>query len=361
MSKIVIITDTHLDARQSSSIFLKYMQNYYNDVLFPYMKENNIVDLIHLGDFTDNRNNISLQANQYIVQGFGAKLKEQNIKMELCLGNHDLAYRNNSSVHSLTGLEYAYRDNVVIHQDFSKVIIGNQKFMMCGWVNDGNYDEFIRMMDSYNDKSNTILCGHFEIAGAKHYKNSPPAEHGMNADLFKDWQDVWSGHYHTKSTLGNINYFGSLFYITWQDYGDNRGFHVFDTETKELKYIVNEYSLFKELVYNVDEIGDCKDKFVRIVKNTKPESEADFLKYIANIEKLSPIKVDVVDNTIVYEKVDHSDMDTETQQKNVKELDEYFSEYMSINYPDLEHSQYIAEHLKVLYKTVIESSFKGEN
>ena len=59
MSKIVIIADTHLDARQSSSIFLKYMQNYYNDVLFPYMKENNIVDLIHLGDFTDNRNNIS--------------------------------------------------------------------------------------------------------------------------------------------------------------------------------------------------------------------------------------------------------------------------------------------------------------
>ena len=114
-------------------------------------------------------------------------------------------------------------------------------------------------------------------------------------------------------------------------------------------------------MYNVDEIGDCKDKFVRIVKNTKPESEADFLKYIANIEKLSPIKVDVVDNTIVYEKVDHSDMDTETQQKNVKELDEYFSEYMTVNYPDLEHNQYITEHLKVLYKTVIESSFKGEN
>ena len=54
-------------------------------------------------------------------------------------------------------------------------------------------------------------------------------------------------------------------------------------------------------------------------------------------------------------------MDTETQQKNVKELDEYFSEYMATHYPDLEHSQYITEHLKVLYKTVIESSFKGEN
>ena len=361
MAKIAIITDTHLDARQSSSVFLEHMKSYYVDVLFPYMDEHNIKNLFHLGDFTDNRNNISLQANQYIIEGFGALLKKDDVKFDMCLGNHDLAYRNNSSVHSMSGLEFAYRNNVTIYQDFEMVIVGEQRFMMCGWINESNYPLFEKMMQKYKYKDETILCGHFEIAGAKHYKNSAPAEHGMDADIFKGWQDVWSGHYHTKSEYQGINYLGSLFYLTWQDYGDNRGFHVYDTETKELTYIVNEHCLFTELVYGADDEFDCKNKFVRVVKNTKLESESEFLKYIAKIEKQQPIKVDVIDNTIVYERVNHDDMDTETQQKNVKELDEYFDEYMQSFYPDLEHKDDITQHLKVLYNTVIESTFKGEN
>ena len=90
--KIAVITDTHLDARQSSPIFLQYMRDYYEEVFFPMLKEQNIKTILHLGDFTDNRNHISLSANKFMIDYFGQKLKEDNIDvympdLSLCTDN----------------------------------------------------------------------------------------------------------------------------------------------------------------------------------------------------------------------------------------------------------------------------------
>ena len=60
--KIVILNDTHTGARNASDIFLNYIGRFYSDVFFPYCKENNIKQIIHLGDFYDHRKYINFKA-----------------------------------------------------------------------------------------------------------------------------------------------------------------------------------------------------------------------------------------------------------------------------------------------------------
>ena len=60
--KVAIITDQHFGARKSSKILHDYYGRFYQDVFFPYLKENNIKTLIDMGDTFDNRRTIDLWA-----------------------------------------------------------------------------------------------------------------------------------------------------------------------------------------------------------------------------------------------------------------------------------------------------------
>ena len=60
----------------------------------------------------------------------------------------------------------------------------------------------------------------------------------------------FSGHFHHKSDNGNVYYLGNPYQITWSDYKDPRGFHIFDTETRELEFIKNPYEIFHKIYYD---------------------------------------------------------------------------------------------------------------
>ena len=51
--KIALITDTHWGVRNDSSTFIEYYRKFYNETFFPYLKENDISTIIHLGDIVD--------------------------------------------------------------------------------------------------------------------------------------------------------------------------------------------------------------------------------------------------------------------------------------------------------------------
>jgi DNA repair exonuclease SbcCD nuclease subunit len=52
---------------------------------------------------------------------------------------------------------------------------------------------------------------------------------------FLKFELVMSGHFHTKSQKGNITYLGNTYQMYWNDYADQRGFHIFDTDTLKLE------------------------------------------------------------------------------------------------------------------------------
>lgn len=104
--------------------------------------------------------------------------------------------------------------------------------------------------------------------------------HGLSKDIFGKFDMVLSGHFHHKSTHSNISYLGSPYQMRWSDYNDPRGFHVLDTETRELEFVENPRNIFHKLWYDdtdmsVNDITDLKfekgltDSYVKVIVKNK--------------------------------------------------------------------------------------------
>ena len=53
--KIAILNDSHFGARGDNQLFLDYFLDFFENQFFPYIKENNITEVLHLGDLMDRR------------------------------------------------------------------------------------------------------------------------------------------------------------------------------------------------------------------------------------------------------------------------------------------------------------------
>ena len=95
----------------------------------------------------------------------------------------------------------------------------------------------------------TIAMGHLEVKGFEMHSGHMN-EHGLEKSMFKRFEKVMSGHFHKKSDDGHIYYLGTQYEMTWSDYNCPKGFHIFDTETRELSRIENPNLMFKKIIYN---------------------------------------------------------------------------------------------------------------
>ena len=91
--------------------------------------------------------------------------------------------------------------------------------------------------------------GHLEVKGFEQHIGSWNYE-GVEAKIFNKFDMAMSGHFHHKSDNGNIYYLGNPYQITWSDYNDARGFHIFDTATRELEHIINPFEIFHKIYYD---------------------------------------------------------------------------------------------------------------
>jgi len=87
--KIAILNDTHAGIRNSSDIFMEYQERFYSEIFFPYLLENNIKQILHLGDYYDNRKTVNFKALAHNRKIFLEKLRKYGITMDIIPGNHD--------------------------------------------------------------------------------------------------------------------------------------------------------------------------------------------------------------------------------------------------------------------------------
>ena len=92
--KVALITDTHAGARNDSPVFNDYFMDFYDNVFFPYLKENNISTMIHLGDIFDRRKYVNFRTLQSWRENFVFRLWREKIDSHFIIGNHDLHNRN---------------------------------------------------------------------------------------------------------------------------------------------------------------------------------------------------------------------------------------------------------------------------
>jgi hypothetical protein len=143
--------------------------------------------------------------------------------------------------------------------------------------------------------------GHLEISGFSMYRGVESHD-GLSKESFSKFDMVFSGHYHHKSDDGHVFYLGNPYELTWQDYNDPRGFHIFDLGTRNLEFIRNPNSLFERFEYDdtsFDPDGiDCSfasDKYVKIIVANKSDLYK-FDKFITRVYKSNPLDVKIVED-----------------------------------------------------------------
>jgi len=311
--KVAIITDQHFGARNDSLHFLDFYEKFYDETFFPAIDSAGINTVLILGDTFDRRKYVNFYSLQRAKKMFFGKLAARDIKVHMLVGNHDTYYKNTNDVNSPRLVLEEY-DNINIIKHPTTLQVGDTKICMMPWICVENYDD---SMETLKDTEATICMGHFEIEGFQMYRGAPSHE-GLEPKMFNKFDTVFSGHYHHKSSRGNIHYLGNPYELTWQDYDDPRGFHLFDLKTHKLEFIQNPNKIFKKLIYDdkVDDIkaitsmdlSHLKSSYVKVVVVNKTNPYL-FDTLINRLYQISPIDLSIAEDFTEQEDMQDDDVD----------------------------------------------------
>ena len=285
--KICILGDTHFGMRGDSILFHEYYKKFYEEVFFPYLLSNGIKIIFQLGDLFDRRKFINFNSLYLARKYFFDICRDEGIELHTLLGNHDVSFKNTLQVNSSELLLREY-DNISIYRDFSKVSF-DDTIDIVPWICDENEEE---IMNQISQSKSQICFGHFEISGFEMDRGNV-CHDGIDKKLLERYDVVLTGHFHHKSSSGNITYVGTPGEMTWADYQDERGFHIFDTSTRELTFIRNPYTMFNKLCYD-----DTENDFDYYKKFNYEQFKNTYVKIVV-VKKTNAFLFDsVIDNLI---------------------------------------------------------------
>jgi len=352
--KIAIITDMHIGVRGDSQVFLNHQKSFFENVFFPEIDRQDIRVVLNLGDTFDRRKYINYFTLKYARDFLFDELQKRKIEYHMVAGNHDTYFTNTNEVNSMDLLLQEYDNFHIYEQESVELTFGSTCIMMVPWLTKTNAEVCLSAMNSTNAN---ILMGHFEIKGFEMLKGSV-CDHGLEKDVFKRFEAVYSGHFHHPSEYENIKYLGAPYEMTWSDYAGRRGFHIFDTETRDLTFIENPYRVFHKIDYDdsdmtIEDIAlidtdVLKDTYIKVIiknrsnaylydlfLNKLSECGAADVKSIEDSLNLESSGVDdILDETQDTKDILHSYIDTiETSidKKKVKnEIDDLYLEALTV-------------------------------
>ena len=301
--RLVVLGDTHFGCRNDSLVFQKLYADFYENIFFPYLIENKITTIVQMGDLFDRRKFVNFNTLHLTKKYFFSKLKEHKIKMIVILGNHDISFKNTLEVNSIDLLleEYIKSGIIYLVKKPESIVLDEIKMDFIPWIceeNDYQIKQFIK------ESRNQICFGHFQIAGFEMDRGHVCSE-GISREGLNRYPMVITGHFHHRSTDGHIFYVGAPCEQTWADYGDKRGFHIFDTHTRELEFIENPYHIFYKIVYDEDketlesvthrDYDKYQDAYIKVIV-IKRDNPIIFNKFIDNLYEAHPSSVEIVED-----------------------------------------------------------------
>ena len=326
--KIALITDTHWGVRNDNIAFMDNSKKFLDEVFFPYLDDNNVRTVVHLGDLVDRRKYINMQTATRLRIDFLDKLANRGLDVHMIAGNHDTYFKNTNRINALHELvvgkyDFKIHDQLPFEWDFDGTFV-----LMLPWICDENREASLYAIRT---TSAQIVMGHLELQGFEMFRGSI-VSHGDDPSLFDRFDTVMSGHYHHRSSRGNIHYLGSHAEFTWSDYSDPRGFHIFDTKTRNLTFVENPYRMFKKVWYNdadstflnsdID-YAQYKNCMLKVIVQEKTNLFW-FDKFIENIESENPLDIQIVE--------DHLNLNLEEDSDIVNEAEstiDIFKKYIS--------------------------------
>ena len=323
--KIALLNDTHSGARNSSDIFLNYHARFYKEIFFPYCDKHDIKQILHLGDYYDHRKFINFKALNHNRRVFLEPMRQRGMTMDIIPGNHDVVYKNTNELCSLKELLGFFIKDVNIVMKPKVMSYDGCKIALLPWLNPENYAESMKFVETCDA---SILGAHLELQGFDVMKGLP-APSGMDPNLFKRFEMVWSGHYHTKQQKGNIDYLGCQYEMFWNDSDDPKYFHVFDTATRVLTPVRNPLTIYSKIFYddsktNYDQldVSGYRDTFIKVIVTCKKDTGM-FDRFIDNLQKQNVYEIKIAESYGEFLGENVADADLETVSDTSVLLDSY--------------------------------------
>lgn len=245
-AKVLIFSDIHVHPHKRSTERL-------NDCLktlqwvFDVARDNNIEDILFLGDLFHDRQKIDILTYQKTFEIFRDNLESSKIRIRLLLGNHDLWHYQKWDISSVFPLK-AIRGVEVIDRP-STIEVLDHKVSFLPYTHDPIED----LKAIKNDSKFKLLCGHIAIDGAilnRKYAtlSDVPIEHDgdmtkVTCDIFDGWDQTFLGHYHAEQKLDfNVEYVGSPLQLSFGEAFQHKHVIIYDLETHTKEYVRNKFS-----------------------------------------------------------------------------------------------------------------------
>ena len=243
--RIGLITDTHFGGKNDNLAFAEFQRRFYEGTFFPILDREKITTVVHLGDTFDRRKYTNYNTLKLAKEMFFTPIYERGIELHTLLGNHDCYFKSTNDVNSmsLTCGEYP----IHLYKDTPEVInFDGLDVLMTPWIAPDKHAECLRLISKA--KADFVM-GHLPLQGAEMLTNVY-CDDGIERKYFKRFERVFSGHFHVQQDDGHIRYLGAPYEITWNDYNSKKGFHILDTETREVEFFQNPNRLFKKIFYD---------------------------------------------------------------------------------------------------------------
>lgn len=319
--KVAILADTHLGIKRDSNVMLDYQERFFQNLFFPYLKENSICNVIHVGDVFDRRQQINLNTLDRARTMLFDPLYSNGITMHAIVGNHDAYFLETNRVNALALTLNEYKEFFHLYEDPAEIELGGAKILLLPWITSSNKEQSLKRL---NESKADVCFGHLEINGFEQSKGHA-CDKGFDQSVFSKFKLTGSGHFHLKGIQGNITYFGTAYEMTWEDYGTEKGFYVFDTDTFDLEYISNPEKIYTIITYDdskeVVMPTNLENKYVKVLVDVKNDPKL-YDDYIAAIEKQKPLNYVTINREVVSNIVSIDDVE-------IKGTETIFKEYIN--------------------------------
>lgn len=202
------------------------------NVIRNYAKNNNIKDVIVLGDLFHDRVSLNIEVLNAVYDAlYAAKSDGQSW---MCFpGNHDCFLKNSWDINSL----HVLSNVLTVIEGIDKITLGGQCFHILPFIHQEiTYMEKLKEVNNIANESD-ILLTHIGVCGA--VQNACFLLQNWNIVNFLDtkFKRIYTGHYHCHQQIGNTWYPGSPIPFKFDEGFVDHGFFVYDTNSGEHEFI----------------------------------------------------------------------------------------------------------------------------
>jgi DNA repair exonuclease SbcCD nuclease subunit len=292
---MLIIGDMHTGVKANLQMSLEVYHDYFAKflkVIFKYVDDNKVKNLVLLGDVFDVRKHLNLWAASWFIKNFRDECIRRDIHVYVIIGNHDIFYGQSIDVNSPLLMMGDFPDTFTLVDKPMEHTIDGMDCLLVPWICRENEAD---VLGAIRESTSDYLFGHFEFDGFE-FNKGVPSKSTLKHETFAKFKKIWSGHYHHGQMRDNVIYTGTPWELTWMDWNDPKG--VYEFKDHAFTFIENPYTLYSKVTYIEGMPAreeSVKGKYLRINVTQRPDKKK-FNKFMDSIWEMGPLDARVDDN-----------------------------------------------------------------